>query len=115
MTMGELPPAARNGVPPSSGAHSEVTAETMPSAPVRGRFEVVSVEHAPVPDGGQGTDWCRYVLSCGGSRITGLHRGTLDEVAAFAAGCAEDFNRRSATGRGTSAVAYAKRKVPAQG
>jgi len=45
-----------------------------PSAAVRGRYEVVSVEPVAVPDGGQGTDWCRYVLVSGSSRITGLHR-----------------------------------------
>jgi hypothetical protein len=81
-----------------------------PSAAIRSRYQVVSVEQAPVPDGGQGTDWCRYVLSCGTSRITGLHRGTLDEVTAFATSCAEDFNLRSANGKGKAGVAYTKKK-----
>jgi hypothetical protein len=69
---------------------------------------VVSVEQAPVPDGGQGTDCCRDVLSSGTSRITGLHRGTLDEVAAFAESCAEGFNLRSAAGKRKAGAAYTK-------
>jgi hypothetical protein len=82
-----------------------------PSPAVRAHYVVVSVEQAPVPDGGHGTEWCRYVLSCGTSRITGLHPGTLSEVTAFAISCAEDFNRRSATGKGKAGVAYT-RKTP---
>ena len=84
--------------------------DTTPSPAVRSRYEVVSVEQAPVPDGGHGTDWCRYVLSCGTSRITGLHRGTLDEVTAFATACVDDFNLRSATGKGKAAVAHTRKK-----
>ena len=53
---------------------------------------------------------CRYVLSCGTSRITGLHRGTLDEVTAFATSCAEEFNLRSANGKGKAGGAYTKKK-----
>ena len=80
-----------------------------PCAGVRSKYVVVSVERAPVPEGGQGLDWCRYVLSCGTSRITGLHPGTVDEVTAFAESCAEGFNLRSATGKGRAGVAYTKK------
>lgn len=73
------------------------------------RYEVASVEKAAMPDGGQGNDWYRYVLSSGRDRITGLHRGTLEEVTAYAMGCAEDFNLRSATGKSTRAMAYTKK------
>ena len=66
-----------------------------------------------MPDGGQGTEWCRYVLSCGTSRITGLHRGTIDEVTAFATTCAEEFNRRSAGGKGSTGSAYSSKKAVA--
>jgi hypothetical protein len=74
------------------------------------RYEVASVEKAEVPQGGEGADWYRYVLTSGRSRITGLHRGTLEEVTAYARGCAEEFNLRSATGKGSAAVAYTRRK-----
>lgn len=80
-----------------------------PTAAVRSRYVVVSVEQASMPDGGQGTDWCRYVLACGTSRVTGLHRGTLEEVTAFAESCAEGFNLRSATGKGKAGTAYTKK------
>ena len=82
-----------------------------PVAYVRSCYVVVSVEPCQGPADDEGADWCRYVLSCGSSRITGLHRGTLDEVRAFAASAAEDFNARSATGKGKAAVAYTKKKA----
>lgn len=80
-----------------------------PCAGVRSHYVVVSVERAPGPEGGQGPDWCRYVLTCGTSRITGLHPGTIDEVTAFAESCAEGFNLRSTTGKGRAGVAYTKK------
>lgn len=83
--------------------------DSTPSSAVRIHYVVVSVEQAPVPDGGQGTDWCRYVLSSGASQITGLHRGTVDEVTAFAQSCAEGFNLRSAMGKGKASTAYTKK------
>jgi hypothetical protein len=71
-----------------------------PSNLLRRRYEVASVEKATMPLGGQGGDWYRYVLLSGSAQITGLHRGTLEEVTAYAAACAERFNFRSATGKG---------------
>jgi hypothetical protein len=78
----------------------------------RNLYVVVSVEQAARPEGGQGTDWCRYVLSCGTSRITGLHRGSIDEVTAFAADCAEGLNLRNSPARGKTGVVYAKKSRP---
>jgi hypothetical protein len=74
------------------------------------RYEVASVEKVAMPEGGEGNDWHRYVLTSGRSRITGLHRGTLEEVTAYARGCAEEFNLRSATGKGSAAGTYTRRK-----
>ncbi len=74
------------------------------------RYEVASVEKAVIPDGGQGDNWYRYVLESGRGRITGFHRGTLEEVTAYAISCAADFNLRSATGKSTNALALAYRK-----
>ena len=85
------------------------------SPALRSRYELVSVELTSVPEGGQGTDWCRYVLSCGTSRITGLHRGTLEEVTSFAVSCVEDFNARSATGKAKGSVTSTMRKPPPSG
>lgn len=86
--------------------------EESPTPAARHAYVVVSVEQAPRPDGGQGTDWCRYVLSCGTSRITGLHRGSVDEVTAFAVGCAEGLNLRSSPARGKTGVVYARKTPP---
>jgi hypothetical protein len=77
-----------------------------PSSQLRPRYEVASVEKTDMPTGGQGIDWYRYVLASGKARITGFHRGTLEEVTAYAAGCAEDFNLRSAAGKSTRASAF---------
>ena len=63
------------------------------------RFEVTSVEKASMPAGGAGDDWYRYVLASGRAQITGYHRGTREEVSAYAETCAEEFNLRNATGK----------------
>lgn len=104
-----LASAATSSEPAEAASLRDVKA---PGPGVRTHYVVISVEEAPVPDGGQGTDWCRYVLSCGASRITGLHRGTVDEVTAFAESCVEGFNVRSATGKGKASVAYARKTAP---
>lgn len=81
-----------------------------PSIRFGSRYEVASVEKASMPNGGQAGDWYQYVLSSGRSQITGLHRGTLDEVMEYAASCAELFNSRSVTGKSTRTYAYTKKK-----
>jgi hypothetical protein len=63
------------------------------------RFQVTSVEKATMPSGTDGDDWYRYVLASGRSQITGYHRGTHEEVSAYAETCAEEFNVRNATGK----------------
>jgi len=82
-----------------------------PTIRIGNRYEVASVEKAIVPEGGQGEDWCRYVLSSGRSQITGLHRGTVEEVIEYAESCAELVNSRSATGKTTRTCAYVKKKA----
>jgi RNA recognition motif-containing protein len=81
-----------------------------PSNLLRRRYEVASVEKTEMPDGGEGGDWYRYVLSSGRAQVTGLHRGSLEEVTAYATSCAEDFNLRSATGRSARAPTYQRKK-----
>ncbi len=60
------------------------------------------------PLGGQDGDWYCYVLASGPARITGYHRGSPEEVTAYAQNCAEDFNMRNATGKSTRAFASSK-------
>jgi len=79
-----------------------------PSPLLRRHFEVASVEKVDMPDGAQGGDWYRYVLTSGPARITGYHRGTPEEVADYAESCAADFNLRNATGKSTRALATKK-------
>lgn len=64
-------------------------------------FTVLEIAKVDAPPGATGADWHRYVLACGSSRITGLHRGSFDEVALYAAGCAAAFNDRSVRGKTT--------------
>ena len=85
------------------------TNEGAPSLVTRFHYEVASVEQASAPDGAQGADWHRYVLSSGNSRIVGLRRGTREEVAAYASTCAEDFNLRGVTGKGRVASGHTKK------
>jgi len=80
-----------------------------PSNLLRRQYTVTSVEKAAMPDGTEGDDWYRYVLSCGNAHITGFHRGTLEEVTAYATNCAEDFNLRSATGKSPRTLGYTKK------
>jgi hypothetical protein len=84
--------------------------DLLPSTLRRSRYKVALVEKAAMPAGGEGSDWHRYVLASGNARITGLHRGTLEEVTEYAAGCAEEFNLRTATGKSTRMLTYKKKK-----
>ena len=93
---------------------AEGAAEEMPpSNLLRRYYQVVSVEKVPCPIAGQqsGEDWYRYELKSGPSSITGLHRGTLEEVTEYAIECAAAFNQRSMTGKSTRAMAPIRRKA----
>ena len=46
------------------------------------------------PDGSDGQGWYRYVLDNGKSTITGQRAGSLKDVTAHAAHCAEQINAR---------------------
>jgi len=70
-----------------------------PGLPLRPQFVVASVAKAVEPNGGTGEDWYCYELSSGPTRITGYHRGSPEEVMAYAQNCAKDFNQRNATGK----------------
>lgn len=59
------------------------------------RFSVREVESAQTPDGAEGEDWFRYVIDAPGSTITGLRRGSRDEVRAFARTYAEQLRVRT--------------------
>ncbi len=81
----------------------------LPSILQRHRYRVLSVERTTRPDGAQGDEWYRYVLASGHARITGLHRGTLEEVTAYARTCAEEFNLRSAITKSGATTGYRKK------
>lgn len=101
-----VPPVAKED--PAGGALP--LDDALPSNLLRYRYQVASVEKVEVPDGGQGNDWYCYVLVSGRARITGFHRGTLEEVTAFANNCAEGFNLRNATGKSYSVMAHGRKK-----
>jgi len=79
-----------------------------PSFLLRPQFEVASVAKVAEPMGGKGDDWYRYELASGPARITGYHRGSPEEVMAYAQHCAADFNMRNATGKSTRAFTSTK-------
>lgn len=74
---------------------------------VFGHYRVASVDKAEAPGDAEG-DWYRYVLVGGRSPITGLRRGSRDEVTEHANRCAEELNERT---NGKSASAWAPRKA----
>ncbi len=84
--------------------------EVPPSNLLRRYYQVISVEKAPGPMPDAEGDWCRYELQSGSSRITGLHRGTLEEVTAYATECAAAFNLRSIKGKSPKNLAFLRRK-----
>lgn len=75
----------------------------------RFRYRVASVEKVATPDGAEGEDWYRYVLSSESSKITGFHRGSLAEVREYANRCVEQFNLRSIRGKSARTMALSKR------
>lgn len=81
----------------------------IPSNLMRYEYEVESIERVVMPDDGQGGEWYRYILASGRTRLAGLHRGTRDEVMAYAESCANDFNLRNAIGK-TPRVSIPARK-----
>lgn len=96
---------------PISGTAEILTADNeLPSVSVRHLYAVSTVERADIPSDDEGKDWYRYVLSSGRSVITGFHRGSLEEVQEYAAGCAEAFNLRNLTGKSSRANAAAAGK-----
>lgn len=58
-------------------------------------YNVVSVEKADSPEGGEGNNWCRYVIGRGTSQIVGNRRGSVAQVTAHAKTLAEDLNSRT--------------------
>jgi hypothetical protein len=77
---------------------------------VRRNTEVIEVEKVDGPGGADGDDWYRYVLAQGRSLITGFHRGTLAEVAEYAAESVAAFNERSLRGKSVYACAWQRKK-----
>ena len=57
-------------------------------------FKVARVEKTAAPDGNGVLTWYRYVLDNGKSVITGQRSGSLKDVTAHAAHCAEQINAR---------------------
>jgi len=84
--------------------------EKRPRAGMRRHIEVIDVEKVNGPGGADGDDWYRYVLARGISRITGFHRGTLAEVAEYAAESVAAFNERSLRGKSVYAYGWQRKK-----
>ena len=70
-----------------------------PSPAMPRPFKVARVEKTDAPDGGQGQDWYRYVLTSHRSTITGQRRGSRQDVHSYATQCAEQLNARALEGK----------------
>lgn len=105
------PPLGENRSPPLPVPTEAVSLDDeVPSVAARHLYVVSSVERADMPDDGKGTDWYRYVLTSGRSMITGFHRGSLEDVKEYAAGCAEAFNLRNLTGKSSRLATGGEKK-----
>ncbi|KOR30972.1 hypothetical protein TI04_03280 [Achromatium sp. WMS2] len=76
------------------------------------RYHVASVDKAQSPPNGSDGDWYRYVLAGGRTPITGLRRGTLNEVTEHARRCVRDLNDRN-SGKRLSAWGTRRTKASA--
>jgi RNA recognition motif-containing protein len=94
-------------------ADSNATLDNItPSNLLRRYYQVASIEKVPSPIAGAEDDWYRYELKSGPSSITGMHRGSLEEVTEYATECAAAFNMRSMKGKSARTMAPPrKRKV----
>jgi len=102
----EAEPPATRAAPRASDVHPR-------NSPLRCVYTLVSVEAAVMPTSTSGQTWFRYVLAGGQTPIVGYHRGSLEEVTAFAEACAEDFNLRNTIGVKGSAGRTPHRTAPA--
>jgi RNA recognition motif-containing protein len=92
-------------------ADSETVMDDMtPSNLLRRYYQVACVEKVASPIPGAGDDWYRYELRSGPSSITGMHRGTLQEVTEYATECAAAFNQRSMKGKSARSMASPRKK-----
>jgi RNA recognition motif-containing protein len=96
---------------PNAGDTPEpVRDNALPSNLLRRSFEVASVERVADPSGNGADNWYRYELRSGPARITGFHRGSVEEVTEYAAGCADAFNERNLKGSSPRPTAAARKK-----
>lgn len=71
-------------------------------------YWVDSVEKTTVPQGGEGDNWCRYVLDNGYTTLMGWRRGSLCEITQYAVRYAEALNTRN--NKGPSSGAYRRKQ-----
>ncbi len=88
---------AEEAASPVEGAAENQTpkADADPNNRTHNTLNVVSVEMIADSATGQPNDWCRYTITSGASSITGLRRGSVDEVTQYAEESAEAFNLRN--------------------
>jgi hypothetical protein len=94
----------------AGGSEQHPGEDMRPSNLLRRYYQVASVEKTAGPGGAEGDDWYRYVLASGPSRITGFHRGSLEEVTEYATDCAAAFNLRSVKGKVSRTMAMPRKK-----
>jgi hypothetical protein len=89
--------SAEEAAAPVKGAMEKQTSNTDadPNNRIHNTLSVVSVERIADSVTGQPNDWCRYTITSGASSITGLRRGSVDEVTQYAEESAEAFNLRN--------------------
>ena len=64
--------------------------------PMEFNYRVESVTKAKPPEGVEGGNWYRYVLTGGASPIIGWRQGSLEDVTDFAQSSVDELNERRA-------------------
>jgi len=73
-------------------------------------LRIISVENVVDPNTGKSNGWCRYSIESPAGSITGLRRGSLDEVTLYAEGATEAFNLRNTLGQRRSPIWSSRQK-----
>jgi hypothetical protein len=72
-------------------------------------FELVSIQKAPAPSGGEGNDWFSYCISQGSNTITGYRQGSLSAIREAVQEIIVGLNERRSLKRGRVQLTQSKK------
>jgi hypothetical protein len=72
-------------------------------------FELVSIQKAAAPSGGEGSDWFSYRIAQGSNTITGYRQGTLSAIKEAVQEIITGLNERRSLKRGRVQLAQSRK------